>query len=190
MEVKSSKITLQSLASAAALRNRKPKPKRLVKTESWVDDLGVKCLKIYVNGMSEPLLIDASDETLTTGCYLMEVGYMAVRKQYVHRLVMNAQKGQQVEHRNRNRLDCRKSNLRFSTQQQNAHNSGKRTFRGGLATSPFKGVWLCVRTRRWCAAIRTPTGERIWLRRHKNPVDAASAYNAAAKKNTLGSLRF
>lgn len=43
--------------------------------------------------------------------------------QSLHRLVMQAAEGDVVDHKNQCRLDCRKSNLRLVTAQQNAWNS-------------------------------------------------------------------
>lgn len=55
---------------------------------------------------------------------------------YLHRVLLKAAKGQQVDHQNRNSLDCRKKNLRLSTQQQNMGNRSKRSD----TTSRYKGV--------------------------------------------------
>lgn len=41
---------------------------------------------------------------------------------FLHRAVMDAQPGQRLDHRSRNTLDCRESNLRFATYGQNAFN--------------------------------------------------------------------
>lgn len=43
---------------------------------------------------------------------------------YLHRFLMNAKKGQQIDHINNLRNDNRKENLRFSTQSENMHNVG------------------------------------------------------------------
>jgi len=44
------------------------------------------------------------------------------KKTYLHRLIMNATKGQIVDHIDGNTLNCQKSNLRFVTSKQNASN--------------------------------------------------------------------
>lgn len=44
---------------------------------------------------------------------------------YLHRLIMNAKKGQIVDHINSNTLDCTKINMRFVTYSQNRLNANK-----------------------------------------------------------------
>lgn len=41
---------------------------------------------------------------------------------YLHRFVMNAPRGVEVDHINHNELDCRRQNLRLATRRQNAEN--------------------------------------------------------------------
>lgn len=62
----------------------------------------------------------------------------------LHREIMGAQKGQTIDHIDRNTLDCRKRNLRFATQQQNSFNrlmpANKHGFRGIAKNGPgFRG---------------------------------------------------
>src|SRR4030042_700148 len=45
---------------------------------------------------------------------------------YIHRVIMNAPKGQIVDHKNRQTLDNRRENLRFATKGQNNRNRPKR----------------------------------------------------------------
>ena len=55
---------------------------------------------------------------------------------YMHRVLLDAQPGQIVDHVNRNPLDNRRSNLRFATARQNAANSASRV----NSQSGFRGV--------------------------------------------------
>ena len=61
----------------------------------------------------------------------------------MHRLIMNAKKGQQVEHKDRQGLNCLEENLRFSTQSQNMMNAsswGRSKYRGvSFMKSYYKG---------------------------------------------------
>lgn len=68
---------------------------------------------------------------------------------YLHRFVINAPKGTIVDHKNRNGLDNRKSNLRLCNYSENAINS--KIFRHN--TSGFKGVRWNKTRRKWEAQI-------------------------------------
>lgn len=86
----------------------------------------------------------------------------------MHRLIMRAEPGRMVDHRNRNGLDNRRENLRFCTYAENARNRRMRC--GG-----FKGVSQRPNGK-WQAAI----GRNIYLGVYDDPLDAARAYDAAA----------
>jgi hypothetical protein len=91
---------------------------------------------------------------------------------YLHRLIINAQSGETVDHINGNTLDNRRSNLRIVTQAQN--NMNRRARRNG--TSKFKGVQLCKSTGRWRAMISD--GSRYkHIGRFDKEVEAAYAYD-------------
>ena len=63
----------------------------------------------------------------------------------MHRLILGAKKGQQVDHRNRNRLDNRRSNLRICTLKENNRNITMRRDN----TSGYIGVSLDKSTGHW-----------------------------------------
>jgi hypothetical protein len=63
----------------------------------------------------------------------------------MHRLILNASKGQPVDHRNRNGLDNRRCNLRLCTLQENNRNITLRKDN----TSGYKGVSLDKTTGHW-----------------------------------------
>lgn len=67
----------------------------------------------------------------------------------MHRFILNTQDGIEVDHRNGNTLDNRRSNLRPATKQQNGFNRGRnRNNRSG-----FKGVCWRKDAQKWLAYI-------------------------------------
>jgi len=100
-------------------------------------------------------------------------GYTTV---YMHRLIMDAQPGVEVDHRNDIELDNQRHNLRLATHAQNL----SRVRRSKKHTSQFRGVFLPVNRRRWTAQIMV-RGHRRHLGMFENEIDAAQAYNHAAK---------
>jgi len=92
---------------------------------------------------------------------------------YMHRVIMNAPAGMQIDHINGNGLDNRKANLRLCNHTQNQRNARKRK----RASSRFKGVnWHC---NGWVARICV-NRKRINLGRYKVESEAAQAYDAKA----------
>ncbi len=92
----------------------------------------------------------------------------------MHRVIMKAQKGQEIDHRNGNGLYNIKSNLRFCTCSQNHQN---RKPIGG--TSKYKGVSFYKPTGKWVANIRK-NGILIYLGTFTKQIKAAKAYDAKA----------
>lgn len=93
----------------------------------------------------------------------------------LHRVLMDAPKGIDVDHRNQKPWDNRRrKNLRLASRSQNLGNMRPR---GG--SSKFKGVWWCPYTERWAARLNLRKA-RQWLGRHDSEVAAARAYDAAA----------
>jgi hypothetical protein len=95
----------------------------------------------------------------------------------MHREIMNANDSRFVDHRNCDSLDNRKSNLRFATQAENIHNRRKRK----NATSQYIGVFFRKDTRKWVGKIMDGK-KQIILGNFDNEIDAAKAYDEAAKK--------
>lgn len=89
---------------------------------------------------------------------------------YMHRLIMDAGPGQQVDHRNRNGLDNRRSNLRFATTTQNLANAN---FRGGR--SGFRGVYPAHQKTGFEAKLG-----RLYLGTFETAEEAARARDGAA----------
>ncbi len=81
----------------------------------------------------------------------------------------------QVDHINGDRLDNRRSNLRWSTMSQNQANRGPTK----KNTSGFKGVSWCKEKRKWAARIQVQN-KMVNLGRYDEIEDAVSAYRNAA----------
>lgn len=68
----------------------------------------------------------------------------------MHKLILpSVQSGMVIDHKNRNKLDNRKLNLKICTQAENTHNSSLRS----TNTSDANGVFFDKRSRKWRAQI-------------------------------------
>lgn len=132
-------------------------------------------------------LVDEEDFTLLSHhkWYAAKRGYgyyaqRTVKRKTVqmHRVVLNAAKGEQVDHINRNTLDNRRCNLRIASHSQNEWNRGKQKNN----RSGYKGVIYSERDKIFTARIRIYS-KLIHLGTFKDKKDAARAYNEAAKRH-------
>lgn len=144
--------------------------------------------QIIVGGQA--VLLDESDLPLVHGWrwYIHNTktnfyvrGYPVGKRQnglfYMHRILMGAQEGQEIDHRNGNGLDNRRSNLRFCTRTQNNANRHAVASR----SSPFKGVHFESYTGKWRAEI-TKNGVRYRLGRFDSVNDAERAYRCKSQE--------
>lgn len=101
------------------------------------------------------------------------------KKIYMHRFIMGASKGFEVDHINGNGLDNRQINLRVCTHKQNIINQKMRKDN----TSGYKGVSLSKKYKypRWRANIGVD-GRQKFLGYYSNPEKAYKAYCSAARE--------
>jgi hypothetical protein len=103
-------------------------------------------------------------------------GYAISSSGLMHRLILNAPRGVEVDHVNGDGLDNRRENLRLATHAQNASNS--RLHRDNV--TGYKGVRH--KRNRWQARI-TVNQKEIYLGSFIALEDAARAYDAAAREH-------
>jgi hypothetical protein len=106
------------------------------------------------------------------------VWYCGKKIIYMHRQIMNAPAGVFIDHRYGNSLDNRKENLRIATIAQNQYNRRKLSKK---TSSKYKGVHRKRNMKKYCAVIGC-NGKRIFLGCFEDEIDAAKAYDEAAKK--------
>jgi HNH endonuclease len=104
----------------------------------------------------------------------------------MHREIMNAPDGMEVDHKNGDGLDNRKSNLRIATRSQNLGNCHKQPGRTG-----YRGVYWHRRNRMYHALIRHE-GKRHSLGYYYDAEAAGRAYDYAAYqlRGEFASLNF
>jgi len=97
---------------------------------------------------------------------------------YMHREIMNFPKGLFVDHRNRDGLDNRRSNLRIATRCQNRCNTNINKVG---CSSQYRGVTWDKQVKRWRVGLQSQ-GKYIGIGYFDSEIAAARAYDEAAKK--------
>jgi len=95
----------------------------------------------------------------------------------MHRIILNASSGMEGDHINGDGLDNRRSNLRVSTQGQQAMNRRKQAG----CSSKYKGVSWQKRARKWESHIGINGGQK-YLGYFDNEAEAAATYNVEARE--------
>lgn len=99
------------------------------------------------------------------------------RREPMHRLIINAPRGSEVDHINGNSLDNRKVNLRVCDRSQNLANRGK--FKNNK--SGYKGVCWNKNSKKWMAQIQFKK-KLTRLGDFTDILEAAKAYDKKAKE--------
>ncbi len=124
--------------------------------------------------------VDKDDAELisnVSGRWSLVNGYAECGKTKLHRLIVNAKHGEEVDHRNGNKLDNRKSELRVCSHSGNMTNQPK--YKGDFK-SKYKGVSI-ANSETWRARI-TVNKVTILIGCFPTEQEAAYAYDVAAKK--------
>jgi len=98
----------------------------------------------------------------------------------MHRLIVGAPVGKEVDHINGEPADNRKENLRLCTRSQNIANTRKPRRKNGCQ-SRYKGVHWAKTNKKWVAIV-APNGKR-YRRYCDTELEAAKAYDEMAKRH-------
>lgn len=137
------------------------------------------------------MLVDAADyefmnsfswSICSTGprrAYHYAISMTRGKKEFAHRVLMNPNPKQLVDHKNHNTLDNRRDNLRLATRRENNTNSRPMI---RLMTSRYKGVYRVRSKFRAVIILSKKEKTRKHLGYFDSEEKAAAAYNVAAKK--------
>ncbi len=95
----------------------------------------------------------------------------------MHRIIMNAQKGQEVDHQDGDGLNNQRYNLRICTHIQNMQNMRKHKSNSSL----YKGVCWAKSRKKWQVNIAV-NKKFLFLGRFKSEIEAAKVYDQKAKE--------
>lgn len=98
------------------------------------------------------------------------------KRSFLHRFLLDAPARILVDHEDGDGLNCQRYNLRLVTHAQNKANSRPKLG----STSRFKGVYRPSNRPGWAARIEVD-GNKRWLGYFKSEIEAARAYDLAAK---------
>ena len=138
----------------------------------------VKTVVIKFNGAE--ILIDRRD-LKNIDLSLLRInndGYAVIGDKLLHRIIMNPPPDKQIDHKNKNTLDNRRSNLRVCSHAENLWNRG----RTKANTCGHKGVSEDKRRKRKKYRARiTANKKTTWLGSYEDAAEAGLAYKKAVK---------
>ena len=120
-----------------------------------------------------------------TNIYVMTTIYDSIttlsRGILMHRLILQAPLGTEIDHIDGNGLNNQRANLRYATRQQNNRNRKKHK----CGSSQYKGVSLAAGSihtvKKWRATIYDTGRKKICLGTFETEIEAALAYDNRAK---------
>lgn len=156
---------------------RKNVPKQFKPNEFFLSEDG----KYYTvkDSKGNEFLVDADDYSKISKYtwYLNQSGYIENQKMgKLHRFLLNAPDGEEVDHINRNKLDNRKSNLRIVDCSINRQNRGKLK---NKTVCNYKGVYIDRKTNKYYAVV-VKNRKNYYSKMFDLEEDAAMAYNKIA----------
>jgi len=127
-------------------------------------------------------IVDDKDYPLLSkyNWYLNSSGYATNGKVYLHQLLLPKEEGKEVDHKDGNKLNNQRINLRYVSRSQHHANRKKKL----NTTSKYKGVSFkddTFRNKPWRAKIGKDY-KRYYLGNYNTEKEAALAYNQKAKK--------
>ena len=135
-------------------------------------------ISILVDDQDIPLVVNRKWSTFQAknGMYYINT-HINGRTVYLHRLILNAPEGMEVDHISRDTLDNRRCNLRLVTHQQNLHNADwkrRRSATGYRGVSKLRDGPRGHRTKRYVAQVGY-LGKHITGGVYKTAEEAAQA---------------
>jgi predicted RNA methylase len=156
---------------------RERNEKRLKELETARNKKKYEVITLIIDG--HEILIDRKDvkNLDVSKIRVNSNGYVDYGRRKLHRVIIDPPIGADIDHKNRNKLDNRRCNLRICLHSQNLYNRPKQANN----TTGFKGVSFNKKYRKYEASIKA-NGEKYYLGSFNTAEEAAQAYNKAAKK--------
>lgn len=102
---------------------------------------------------------------------------------YLHRVILSRKlgrdllKGEETDHKNLNKLDCQRDNIRLANSSQNKINRRLQSNN----TTGYRGIWLQCDGKKWGVTLKLH-GKKTYLGVFPTKEAAAAAYDKAAKE--------